>query len=119
MVILDLLRLGDYPVTQRFQRTADDRHRRPQLMGNIRDKITAQLLQLFTGLICFQQSFAQSVQRLGQLPDLILLVDIAALRIIMLRHLFSDQPHLIERFGKLPRKKHTQDKHQDHRHDAR
>ena len=37
------------------------------------------MLQLFTGLICFQQSFAQSVQRLSQLPDLILLVDIAAL----------------------------------------
>ena len=53
-------------------------------MRDIRDKITAQLLQLFTGLICFQQSFTQSVQRLGQLPDLILLLDIAALRIIML-----------------------------------
>ena len=108
MEFLHILLLSHHAVTQGLQTAADNRHRRAQLMRNIGDELTPQLLQLLTFLIRQLQAPCQLVQRACQLTDFVLLADIAACAVIALRQMLSDILHNIERLRKAPAEQHCQ-----------
>lgn len=108
MELLHVLLLRHHAVAQGLQTAADNRHRRAQLMRNIGDKLTPQLLQLLAFLIRQLQASCQLVQRACQLTDFVLLADIAARAVIALCQTLSDILHNIERLRKAPAEQHCQ-----------
>ncbi len=72
----DLILIGYDLVAERFQRTSDDRDRRPKCVGDGCRKIAPQLFQPVMLPARFIQPVAQDVDRRCQFADLVMLPDV-------------------------------------------
>ena len=82
MVRVHLIGMVHHPVAQRLQRDAQSGNRRAQLVGYVRQKITAQLFLTLRCIPGLQQTVAQAVDCLRQLADFILLRNLGLGRVI-------------------------------------